>query len=351
MKVLVIGGSGYIGGHIAERLRSRGFEVTVFARGRTHLPFAGPISLVTGDRDAPGELRRAAQLGFDAVVDVCAYRREQTEAAVDAFAGRVSRFVHIGTVSANRMTSGFPLREHDPLVTDPTAGYAYEKAECERALNQAHAKNDFPFVTIRPTVVFGPRDRISRENYALKRILSGDAVVLPDGGLTPVFGVFVLDLADAVGEAIVSEVAAGRAYHLAMRERVKLADHVANIAAIAGREAETVSIPSDVLERVGFNLTAFPYYAGDRTELAFDASAAERDLAWRPTPYADALRTTVRWFLEHEPESLPSIEDRFPPVMPRSVQSDFARRYRERVAALHDELAVEAGDLTAGYSL
>jgi nucleoside-diphosphate-sugar epimerase len=350
MRVLVIGGSGYIGGHIAERLRSRGFDVTIFARGRTHLPFGGAVSVVTGDRRHPGELRRAADTGFDAVVDVCAYRREETQAAVDAFDGRVARFVHISTVSANRMTSGFPLRENDPLVIDPAAGYGYEKAECERALNQAHAKSDFPFVTIRPTVVFGPRDRISRENHYVKRILAGDAILLPDGGLTPAFGVYVLDVADAVAGAIVSEPAAGRAYHLVMRDRVKLADHVANIAAIVGRPAEVVGVPSRLLERVGFNLASFPYYAGDQTELAFDTSAAEGDLGWKPTPYAETLETTVRWFLDHEPESLPSIEDRFPPVMPRALQSDFARRYRDHVAALEDRVAAEVGDLTAGFT-
>ena len=351
MRVLVIGGTGYIGGHIAERLRSRGFDVTAFARGRTHAPYGDAVPVVHGDRRDRDELRRLARLGFEAVVDVCAYRREETEAVVEAFDGYVNRFVHISTVSVNRMTSGFPLRESDPIETDPSRGYGYEKAECERALNQAHAKSDFPFVTIRPSVVFGPRDRISRENHYVKRLLSGDAIILPDGGLTVTFGVYVLDVADAVAGAIVSETAAGRAYHLMMRERVRLAQHVENIAAIVGRDAETVAIPSRVLERVGFNLAWFPYYAGEMTEMSLDTSAAERDLEFRPTPYAQSLETTVRWFLDQGPESLPSIEDRFPPVMPRAAQSDFARRYRDRVEALEDEIAAETGDLMAGFSL
>lgn len=351
MKTLVIGGTGYIGGHIAERLRGRGFDVTVFARGRTEASPHPAITVVNGDRHEPDELRRLARMGFDAVVDVCAYKREETQAAVDAFDGHVSRFVHISTVSVNQMSSGFPLRESDPLVTDPSKGYGYEKAECERALNKAHAKSDFPFVTIRPTVVFGPRDRISRENYYVKRLLSGDAIVLPDGGLTPVFGVYVVDLADAVAAAIVSETAAGRAYHLMMRERITLARHVENIAAIVGHPAETVSVPSALLERVGFNLNWFPYYAGAKTEIALDTTAAERDLEFRPTPYARALEETVRWFLDARPESLPSVEDRFPPVMPRSVQSEFARRYRDRVAAVEEEIASEAGDLMADFTL
>jgi nucleoside-diphosphate-sugar epimerase len=349
MRTLVIGGTGYVGGHVAERLRGRGFDVTVFARGRTHADLHPSIEVVHGDRNDPEELRGLARRGFDAVVDVCAYRRRETQTAVDAFDGRVSRFVHISTVSVNRMTSGFPLRESDPLVTDPARGYGYEKAECERALHQAHAKNDFPFVSIRPTVIFGPRDRISRENHYIKRLLSGDAILLPDGGLTLVWGVYVVDLADAVAAAIVSETAAGNAYHLAMRDRVSLARHVERIAGLVGREAETVSIPSALLERVGFDLNWFPYYAGTQTEISFDTTAAERDLDFRPTPYARALEETVRWFLDQGPESLPAIEDRFPPVMPRSVQSEFARAYRDRVAALEDEIAAGAGNLMADF--
>lgn len=349
MRVLVIGGTGYIGGHIAERLRIRGFDVTAFARGRTHVPFDDRIAVIHGERHSPGDLREAAERGFDAVVDVNAYRREETEAAIEAFDGRVSRFVHISTVSVNRMTSGFPLRESDPLVTNPAGGYGYEKAECERALHQAHAKNDFPFVTIRPVVVFGPRDRISRENHYVKRLLSGDAIILPDGGLTPTFGVYVVDVGNAVGAAIVSEAAAGRTYHLMMRERVRLVDHVSNIATLVGREAEVVSIPTGLLERVGFTFGWFPYYAGDRSELTLDTSAAERDLDWRPTPYSEALETTVRWFLDHDPESLPSIEDRYPPVMPRATQSEFARRYRDRVDTLENEIAAETGNLMAEH--
>jgi nucleoside-diphosphate-sugar epimerase len=238
------------------------------------------------------------------------------------------------------MSSGLPLRESDPLVSDPSLGYGYEKAECERALNQAHAKTDFPFVSIRPVVIFGPRDRISRENYYLKRLIAGDTIVLPDGGYLPVFGVFARDVADAVAGAIVSETAPGRAYHLMMRERLTLARHVENIAALAGRDAETAAIPSRLLRRAGFNLSWFPYYSGD-SPIDLDTAAAARDLGWRPTPYAEALESTVRFFLDRGPESLPSIEDRFPPVMPRARQTRFARAYLAREAALEDALVAD----------
>lgn len=349
MRVLVIGGTGYIGGHIAGRLRTCGFDVTVFSRGRTEPPELTGIEVIHGDRHVPEDLKAAARLGFDAVVDGCAYRRQETQAVIDAFSGRISRFVHISSVSANRLTSGFPLSENDPLVTDPSKGYGYEKAECERALHQAHAKSDFPYVSIRPVVVFGPRDRISRENYYLKRLLAGDTIILPDGGRTLACGVFVQDVADAVAGAIVSETASGHAYHLMMRERITLAEHVASLARAVDRDPEIIEIPSHLLERVGFNLFWFPYFTGG-VNLDLNTSAAVRDLNFRPTPYPQALDATVSWFLEHTPESLPSIEDRFPPILGRTAQSEFARKYQSRIEALEAALVEEHGNLMAGYT-
>ena len=61
MKTLVIGGTGYIGGHVAERLRGRGFDVTVLARGRTHAELHPSIEIVHGDRNDSDELKRLAR--------------------------------------------------------------------------------------------------------------------------------------------------------------------------------------------------------------------------------------------------------------------------------------------------
>jgi nucleoside-diphosphate-sugar epimerase len=111
MRTLVIGGTGYLGSHIVERLHARGFEVTVFARGRTRAQLPDAVTTAVGDRHSRDDLLRASRRPFDAVVDVAAYRRDETQLLVDVFDGRVDRFVHISTVSANRLSSGRPLRE------------------------------------------------------------------------------------------------------------------------------------------------------------------------------------------------------------------------------------------------
>ncbi|HXG91519.1 MAG TPA: NAD-dependent epimerase/dehydratase family protein [Blastocatellia bacterium] len=340
MKVLVIGGTGYIGSHTVEELVRRDHDVWVFARGATPTRLPSVVSLIQGDRHNPDDLIRVRAHRFDAVIDINAYTREETLSVINTFDGAISRLVHLSTLAVNQRTSGMPLTEDDALVTDPSLGYSYDKAECERALRWAYAKSEFPFVSIRPPAVYGPRDRLSRENYFLKRIIAGDTIIIPDSGAVPIHAVYVKDLAAAMANALEAEGVTGQAYHIAQRELVSLTNHVANVAQIAGEEVDTEHVPSRLLERLGFNLLQFPYYSGDRL-IVCDTRAAERDLGFAPTPYICALNETIEYFLARNPESQPSIEDRFPPVMPRSRERALVEKYRAMTKQLEDRLTDE----------
>lgn len=337
MKVLVLGGTGYIGSHAVEELARRGHQVSVFARGLTRPQFPENVSLVKGDRNNREDLARARSRGFEAVIDINAYTREQTQAAIDAFDGAISRFVHLSTMAVCRKESFLPVDEDDPLVTDPTAGYGYDKAECERALRWAHTKTGFPFVSVRPTGVYGPRDRKSRENYYLKRIVAGDPVIVPDGGAIPIFAVYVGDVVAVLANALDAQGVAGAAYNISQPELVSVNRHISNIARLAGGQADVAHVPARLLERLGFNLLQFPYYSRERL-IVCDTRAARRDLGFQPTPYARALADTVGYLLERGPESLPSLEETLPPVMPRSRERALVDRYRREIAELEDRL-------------
>jgi 2'-hydroxyisoflavone reductase len=338
MKVLVIGGSGYIGSHTVEELLRRGMAVSVFARGNAPVPFPTKISLIKGDRHSHQDIAKLRSQRFDAVIDINAYTREETQSIINALDGFISRFVHLSSLAVCKLKSGIPIVESDALVTDPNAGYPYDKAECERALRWAHTKSGFPFVSIRPTAIFGARDYISRENYHLKRIISGDPIIVPDSGLTPIWAIYVKDLANVLANALTAEGAEGHSYNLSQPEWVSINDHITNIARIAGTQAITAHIPSRLLERLGFNLAHFPYSLPNEMVIQVGTSAAQRDLQFAATPYFQALRETVGWFLERSPEIEPSIEDRFPPVMPRSRESDLIERYRDGIRELEDRL-------------
>jgi nucleoside-diphosphate-sugar epimerase len=340
MKVLVIGGTGYIGCHTVEELVRRDHEVSVFARGHKRPLVPEGVTFIEGDRHNTEDITRARALRFDAIIDINAYTREESQALIQSFDGLLSRFVHLSTISVCQLTSELPFDESDPLVTDPNNRYGYNKAECERALRWAHAKSGFPFVSVRPGVVFGPRDDKSRENYYLKRLVAGDPIIVPDSGAMPIHAVFVKDLAAVLANALTAESVVGSAYQVAQPDLISVNNHVTNIAHLAGVEADIAHIPHALLERLGFNLQHFPYSTGDRL-IMLDTSAAKRDLRFTPTPYGRALRETIEYFLERGPESQKSIEDRFPPVIPRSRERALVDRYRAEIYALEDRLTDE----------
>ena len=340
MNVLVIGGTGYIGTHAAEELVLRGHHVTVFARGHTRSRLTAEARFVAGDRHCATDLAALRTTRFDGVVDINAYTREETQALINAFDGQVTRFVHLSSLSACQYVPAHAFNESSPLATDPNFSYGYNKAECERALRWAHARNGFPFVSLRPPAVFGPHDDKSRENYFLKRLVAGDPVIVAGSGATPIFALYVKDLAKALAAALTAEGVEGKVYHLSQAEPVSINDHLRAIAQVAGVEADVEHIPASLLERLGFNLQHFPYYAEDKI-LMVDSNAARQDLGFVPTPYQRALRETVEHFLEQDPMRCPSIEDHYPPIMPRQRERVLVARYRAALGDLEDRLTDE----------
>ncbi|HXG65374.1 MAG TPA: NAD-dependent epimerase/dehydratase family protein, partial [Blastocatellia bacterium] len=300
-------------------------------------PLPEGVQLIKGDRHNPQDISGLRSLGFEALVDINAYTREETQTVINAFEGALTRFVHLSTVAVCQRASGVPINESDPLVTDPNAGYAYGKAECERALRWAHARSLFPFVILRPTAVYGPRDRISRENYYLKRLIAGDPVIVPDSGAAPIFAIYVKDLAEVIANALTARGVEGLSYHLSQPELVSVNEHVTNIARFAEVEANLVNIPSRLLARLGFNLDHLPYYCNDQL-IVCDTQAAARDLDFAPTPYLRALRETIEYFLDRDPEHCPSFGDGGANVIPRSRERVLADRYRAAMREIEDRL-------------
>src|SRR5205085_63438 len=173
------------------------------------------VQVIHGDRHQPSDVEALRAHRFDALIDINAYTREETQTLINAFDGRISRFVHLSSLSACQYVPTQPYNDSNPLVTDPSVAYGYNKAECERALRWAHARNGFPFVSVRPPAVVGPRDHQSRENYFLKRLVAGDPIIVAGSGATPIWAVYVKDLAAVLANALTATGVEGTAYSVA----------------------------------------------------------------------------------------------------------------------------------------
>ena len=117
MRVLFLGGTGNISTACVEHALACGHQVGILTRGQRPSPFGPWVEALLGDRDDPGALGKAAEGGWDAVVDFLAYRPAQVDLATSALGGRTGQYVFIGTAAAyDKPNARLPLTEDAPLA-------------------------------------------------------------------------------------------------------------------------------------------------------------------------------------------------------------------------------------------
>ena len=295
-RALIIGGDGYVGSRLAQRLvQDNRWDVSVLTlpSHRDHNDAkANGIRRFFGDRRNPSVLRSVLAAEPDVVYDLISYGPAETEALVREAKGRIGRLVHLSTVS---VYCEYPGRDR---ATERNArrfeqlapGYGPQKAACERVLERS-AEDGFPHVILRAAPIMGPGDPCSRENYFAKRILSGQPIIHPGRQEGFLWLLLVDDLIDAAVRAATAPVL-GRVFHLAHADAPTLRGHVDALSRRLGmRPPELWTRSPERLTQEGFWLYGFPYAL--TIPVPPDITAAVVDLNWRPLPYQGALAAAV----------------------------------------------------------
>ena len=301
MKVLILGGTSFFGKDIARRFYEAGHTVTLFTRGNQLPADLPPHEHFRGDRNRMEDLLRVAAAGpWDVVVDNIAYDGDAVRNAATAFRG-VGRYLLMSTVSIYRYVNiayPQPLLEGgvDFAYTPPQEDlgdvhwkYARGKLEAERALID---QKELRWTILRPPVVYGPFDITDRGFWYLGRLLKGGPICLANGGNNAFRLVYSQDVARATVAAAEREKAVGAIYNVAQSEVITLRDFVLESARAYGLSPEIVNVPQEILGELGG-----PY--ASMINLISDIGAAQRDLGYHPTPFADFASSSALWFREH----------------------------------------------------
>lgn len=306
MKVLVIGGTQFVGRHTVETLLDHGHEVTVVNRGVTPDPLPPDVRRLRADRTNTGELRAAVgDAEFDAVVDCIAYTVDDIEAAYELFRGRVHRYVFISTQAVYAPSELFPIDESMPLLEGSSFAYAQQKADIERRLASLGRSEAFPWVSLRPGYIYGPYNNVPIAEFALfARIDRDHPVIIPGDGSFPSHHTHGRDLAEAVLASLQRDEAVGRAYNI-FGEYAQTANRLVRAAGkAAGREVRIVRHPNATnaeARRIFFYLM--------RPTLLFTIERAKRELDWQPQfDIESGMADSYRWYHEsgyaerHDPD-------------------------------------------------
>ncbi|HET7226455.1 MAG TPA: NAD-dependent epimerase/dehydratase family protein [Candidatus Eisenbacteria bacterium] len=310
MRVLICGGTGCIGSHVAQALLAAGHDVTVLARHEAE-PTPG-VRQVTADRGDPDALARAlAGERFDLTVDLLAWDQDDVFALHGAHVGRLGRVILISSGQVCLVARGAtpPYREADgegPALEEPAPdtpdhrqwAYGIGKRRAEAALRAHAARAGTEFVILRLPIVQGAGDRSRRLQAWIDRLRDGAPVPLPDGGTRPLRFVWAGDVGRAVatlaarwrnGEPV------GEVYHLAQPDTVTLRVFLDAVAAAMRVRPVFFELSLDRPPE-GLDPAAWPY--ASRWCSVLDPARAEREWGFEGTAMPRYLPGVVAAHLE-----------------------------------------------------
>ena len=320
-RVLVIGGTLFIGRALVEQLLARGDDVVVMHRGRGH-PYGDRVGEIRCDRtDVEGVRAALAGERFDVVYDnVYDWARgttgQQVAASATAAADGLRRYVFTSSVAVYPEGGGRDGYDEDaPLrPSDDRNVYGAQKADSEHALFALHRERGIPITTLRPAFIYGPNDPFDREAFFWDRIVRGRPVIVPDDGERTMQWVHVRDVARAAIAAAEQDVAVGHAYNLGNWPPITQGDFVRLLASAAGRPVELVPVPRERLLREGGGLAEPPLYFGaylDLPPVTVRPDRVRTELGLELVPLEEGMRETFAWYeRQQRPEPDFSWEDR-----------------------------------------
>lgn len=204
MKVLIVGGTRFLGREIMLRLAERGDDVTVVHRGRTVCDLPDGVADLTADITEEGSLAEALEdLRFDACIHMIAMNGERARAVIDVVHDHIDHYVQCGSTGVFMPLKYVPGDEDHPVDPPPDEWGGFNgKAASDRVARELCARYDLPLTILRPTAVIGPGTVPldywgGRDPRLFQTIGDGNPIVLPEAGEGLVQFGDVRDLADA----------------------------------------------------------------------------------------------------------------------------------------------------------
>ena len=201
MNLLILGGTLFLGRHLADAALSRGHTLTLFHRGKTNPGLFPQVTEILGDRTQDNDLAQLEGRHFDAVIDTCGYVPRIVRQSSQRLVGKTERYCFISSVSVYPNWPDTSTDEDSPVGTldDPTVEqvtgetYGPLKALCEQ---EAQAAFPDAALIIRPGLIVGPHDPSDRFTYWPHRIAQGGEILAPAAAELPTQWIDVRDLAE-----------------------------------------------------------------------------------------------------------------------------------------------------------
>jgi 2'-hydroxyisoflavone reductase len=323
MRILIIGGTHFVGHAMAEAALAAGHDVTLLHRNETEeLP--GATHLLA---DRNGDLSVLGAGAWDATIDVCAYVPGQVSALHKALGDRGGHHVFISTVSVYAEPDG-PGADEDsgllpepaPDVTDVTGEtYGPLKVACERVARELYGEKHLAIV--RPTYVVGPRDLTARYPWWVLRASHGGLMLAPGPDDSPMQCIDARDMGAWTVSLAEGRVAGA---FTAARPSTTFGELLAETVSAIDSDADLVSVDGEYLVEQGVNGAQLPLWSEGGREFALAMGTARAEAAGLThRPMAEVVRDTLAW-AQANPEQASNAHTGISPELEQELLSGWA---------------------------
>lgn len=309
LRILILGGTQFIGIHMVDAALKRGHTVTLFNRGRSNPEMLPGVEKLKGDRN--GDLDSLKGRNWDAVIDNSGYVPRHVRLSAELLAPQVGRYLFISTISvyasfAKPNDEDSPLRAMEDESIEKVDGLTYGplKVLCERAV---HAACGNRATIVRPGFIVGPNDSTDRFTHWPARAAHGGEMVAPGSGADPMQFVDVRDLARFTIDMLERDATdtfnvTSPPGYFTIGQVIEESVAAANVLARPEPAPRPVWIPTEFLQQgQGATLMAdFPIWLPAKGELAAFAEIDVRralNAGLKPRPLKATVHDTLQWHL------------------------------------------------------
>lgn len=336
MRVLVIGGTNFMGPFVVQSLHAQGHDVTVFHRGKTTTRLPEGVQEILADRRSY-PLAELHSINPDVVLDMIPVIEQDARDVMHAFKGIARRVVTISSQDVYRAFGRVNLKESGPVDLSPISeasplrenlypyrGETPRDADDPQKLHDDYDKiliervvmsdPDLPGTVLRLPMVYGPGDYQHRMFAFLKRMHDHRPAILLDEVEAEwkwSHG-YVENVADAIALAVTDERASGRIYNVCEPFTYSMAEWIEKIGEAAGWQGRIVRVPQGRLpEPLRWGINAAQHIVVDSSRIRRELGYTER------VDINEAIRRTVAWERAHPPAKIDekefdyAVEDEF----------------------------------------
>jgi UDP-glucose 4-epimerase len=305
MRILIMGGTRFIGVYLTKILVEQGHEVVLFNRGKKPAPVEG-IQQIHGDRTDASQLKdKLSQEQFDAIFDNNGRELSDTQPLAEIFKDRVKHFVYMSSAGVYLKSDQLPHIEGDPV--DPKSRHK-GKHETEAFLAQL----GLPWTSIRPTYIYGPQNYNDLEAWFFDRIVRDRPIPIPGNGMHITQFGHCQDLARAMSLVLGNERAIAQIYNVSGDRYVTFDGLARACVEAAGKSVDSIKIVHydpkqfDFGKRKAFPMRVQHFFA--------DVHKAMTQLNWQPeydliSGLKDSFQNDYQASGRHEAEVDFSVDD------------------------------------------